>query len=272
LRLGIAVVICALAAVSLVPPEAGAAATQATTLPASGDGLRGAPVYGFRIVNAYPHDRAAFTQGLVFANDRLYEGTGLYGRSSLREVDLETGRVLRKRQLPDALFGEGITFSRGRLVQLTWRAHLGLVVDEQTFALVRTFHYPTEGWGITFDGQLLIMSDGSATLHFLQPEDFRIVRQIHVNDSQRPVNDLNELEYVRGEIYANVWKTNRIARIDPNSGRVVGWIDLTGLLSDEQRLPSTDVLNGIAYDARHNRLFVTGKLWPKLFEIELLPE
>ena len=268
----VAIILGALAAVSLVALQPHAATIQAVTSAAPGSDPVAAPVYGFRIVNAYPHDPTAFTQGLAFADNQLYEGTGLYGRSSLRQVELETGRVLREHRLPDALFGEGVTFSRGHLVQLTWQAHLGLVFDPNTFVLVRTFHYPTEGWGITSDGELLIMSDGSAKLHFLEPKKFRRVRQVLVHDDQRPITNLNELEYVRGEVYANVWQTDHIARIDPNSGRVLGWIDLTGLLADAQRQPSTDVLNGIAYDAVGDRLFVTGKLWPTLFEIELLPQ
>ena len=263
LRLGVTISLCTLAEVCLLPVRADPTAAQ--ELP------DGAPVSGFRIVRAYPHDRTAFTQGLVFANNRLYEGTGLRGRSSLREVELETGRVVRSQPLPNRLFGEGITVSQGRLVQLTWHAGLGLVFDEPTFTLVRTFKYATEGWGITTDGQRLVMSDGSATLRFLNADNFRVVREIRVHDGARPVSHLNELEYVQGEIYANVWKTDRIARIDPESGKIVGWIDLAGLLVNERGQPPTDVLNGIAYDAERNRLFVTGKLWPKLFEIEILP-
>ena len=231
------------------------------------------PVVGFRIVNTYPHDPRAFTQGLVFADGILYEGTGLRGQSSLRKVDLETGNILRVRQLAAHFFGEGITIYGNRVIQLTWRAKVGFVYDVQTFQLLDTFTYPTEGWGITHDGRSLIMSDGTSTLYFFDPQTFQEVRRLEVHTRDGPVSRLNELEYVQGEIYANVWKTDRIARISPETGEVVGWIDMEGLLRPEDRHHRIDVLNGIAYDVKNDRLFVTGKLWPKLFEIELvLPE
>ncbi|GAB4535354.1 MAG: glutaminyl-peptide cyclotransferase [Anaerolineae bacterium] len=231
------------------------------------------PVYTYRIVNTYPHDPAAFTQGLVFEEGGLlYEGTGLRGRSTLRKVELETGKVLKLRRLPPHLFGEGVAVLGDRIYQLTWQAHIGFVYDRESFELLAEFHYPTEGWGLTHDGQRLIMSDGTSTLHFLDPETIEETGQVQVYDDLGPVVRLNELEYVRGEVYANVWKTDRIARIDPQTGRVTGWIDLTGLLSQEDRSLPVDVLNGIAYDAQHDRLFVTGKLWPRLFEIELVLE
>ncbi len=229
------------------------------------------PVYTYEIVSTYPHDRGAFTQGLVFEDGMLYEGTGLRGRSTLRTVELETGDVLRLYSLPVQLFGEGVTVYGDRIFQLTWKANVGFVYDKDTFELLQRFSYPTEGWGITHDGQRLIMSDGTSILHFLDPETLEEIGQIEVYDQNGPVTRLNELEYIHGEVYANIWKTDRIARIDPHTGRVVGWIDLTGLLTEQDRVEPVDVLNGIAYDAENDRLFVTGKLWPKIFEIEIIP-
>ncbi|MBU0492516.1 MAG: glutaminyl-peptide cyclotransferase [Chloroflexi bacterium] len=227
------------------------------------------PVYTYRVVNAYPHDPAAFTQGLVFENGFLYEGTGLRGRSSLRKVDLETGAVLQSYKLPDQYFGEGIVIWEDQIVQLTWQSYKGFVYDRDSFALLHEFNYPTEGWGITHDGIRLIMSDGTATLRFWDPDTLAQTGQVEVRDNGVPVTRLNELEYVQGQVYANVWQTDRIARIDPQTGQVLGWIDLIGLLDSGNR-KTADVLNGIAYDAGNDRLFVTGKLWPKLFEIELV--
>jgi glutamine cyclotransferase len=227
------------------------------------------PVYTYGIVNTYPHDPGAFTEGLVFHDGVLYEGTGLKGQSTLRKVDLETGDVLQILELSSDYFGEGITICGDKIIQLTWKSHVGFVYDRDSFELLQEFHYSTEGWGITYDGEHLIMSDGTSTLHFLDPETFEEDRQIHVFDGNGAVDELNELEYVQGEIYANVWQTDRIARISPATGQVVGWIDLEGLLSAEDRSQTVDVLNGIAYDAANDRLFVTGKLWPELFEIEL---
>lgn len=230
------------------------------------------PTYTYKTVRVFPHDREAFTQGLVFADGFLYEGTGLYGRSSLRKVDLETGAVLQTRPLDSRYFGEGVTLLGGQLFQLTWRAQVGFVYAQESFALRDQFTYPTEGWGLTHDGERLIMSDGASVLYFLDPRTFAETGQLQVrNAKERPVERLNELEYVDGEIYANIWQTDLIARISPRSGRVTGWIDLTGLLKDEDRTPPVDVLNGIAYDAARKRLFVTGKLWPRLFQIELVP-
>ncbi len=229
------------------------------------------PVYSYNIVNTYPHDPDAFTQGLVFDDGALYEGTGLYGQSTLRRVELETGAILQIRELPDQFFGEGITVYGDRIVQLTWQSKVGFVYGKSTFELLEEFNYSTEGWGITYDGEHLIMSDGTSTLHFLDPQTFEEISQLAVFDDNGPVTRLNELEYVQGGIYANVWQTDRIAMIAPDTGRVVGWIDLEGLLSAEDRAEPVDVLNGIAYDADTDRLFVTGKLWPKLFEIELVP-
>ena len=228
------------------------------------------PVYSYNVVNTYPHDRSAFTQGLVFEDGVLYEGTGLNGRSTLRRVKLETGEVLQIHELPAQFFGEGVTVYGNDIIQLTWQSHVGFVYDRDSFELLQEFNYSTQGWGITHDGERLIMSDGTATLYFLDPETFEEIGRVGVYDNDGSVNRLNELEYVQGEIYANVWQTNCIARIDPQTGQVVGWIELKGLLTPEDRGEPVDVLNGIAYDAENARLFVTGKLWPKLFEIELI--
>ncbi len=235
-----------------------------------GAALQKAPVYGYRIVRTFPHDPEAFTQGLIFRDGVFYEGTGLNGRSSLRKVTVETGNVLQIKTTPSEYFGEGITDWKGSLVQLTWRSEIGFVYDLSSFERTKTFQYTGEGWGLTHDGSRLIMSDGSAALRSLDPATFKETGRITVRDGGSPVENLNELEYVKGEIYANVWQTDRIARINPKSGRVTGWIDLSGLLTPAERA-GTDVLNGIAYDAARDRLFVTGKLWPKVFEITLVP-
>jgi glutamine cyclotransferase len=227
------------------------------------------PIYTYEIVNVYPHDRAAFTQGLVFEDGLLYEGTGLWGESTLRKVELESGDPLQVHYLPMEYFGEGITIWEKRIIQLTWTSGLGFLYDKVSFEELGTFGYPTEGWGITHDGSRLIMSDGSATLHFWDPNTFQEVGQVLVHDEQGPITWLNELEYVRGMVYANVWQTDVIAIVDPGDGAVTGWIDLTGLLGPEDRDPPVDVLNGIAYDEEGDRLLVTGKKWPKLFEIDL---
>jgi glutamine cyclotransferase len=228
------------------------------------------PVYGYKIANVYPHDRSAFTQGLVFEDGFLYESTGLNGQSTLRKVELETGKALQIYRLPSQFFGEGVTLWKETLVQLTWQSRIGFVYDKKSFRVLRQFTYRTEGWGITQDGKRLIMSDGSATLYFLDPDTLETMGSIQVRDQGVPVMRLNELEYINGEVYANVWQTDRIARIAPDTGQVVAWIDLQGLLREEERFPPVDVLNGIAYDTAGDRLFVTGKYWPKLFEIELV--
>ena len=225
------------------------------------------PVYLYRVVNTYPHDPKAFTQGLVFENGFLYEGTGIFKRSTLRKVELETGNVVQLYELPDNYFGEGITIYEDRIIQLTWQSREGFVYDRDSFELLQKFDYPTEGWGITHDSRQLIMSDGTANLYFLDPETFVETGKIQVSDSSGPVTRLNELEYINGVIYANIWQTDRIARISPDTGEVICWIDLEGLLKPEDKEQKVDVLNGIAYDAVEDRLFVTGKLWPKLFEI-----
>jgi glutamine cyclotransferase len=226
---------------------------------------------GYQITHVYPHDPDAFTQGLVYQDGHLYESTGLNGRSSIRMVDLSTGRVLQRYDLPRQYFGEGLTTWGGNLIQLTWTAQTGFVYDGFSFAVRRTFHYEGEGWGLTHDGKDLILSDGTSVLRFLDPTSFRETRRISVkDDGGHPIKDLNELEYLQGEIYANVWQTDQIVRISPDNGRVLGWIDLSGLM-DKKQLENPDaVLNGIAYDEKGHRLFVTGKLWPRLFEIQVV--
>jgi glutamine cyclotransferase len=225
-----------------------------------------APVYTYRVVGTYPHDPAAFTEGLLYTDGIFYEGTGLYGRSSLRRVDPETGQVLQSVDLADKYFGEGVAMVDDSLIQLTWREHTAFTYDRHSFAVTGQFTYTTEGWGLTYDGRSLIMSDGSNTLRFRDPLTFEETGSVQVFDGETAVTLLNELEFIRGEVYANVWLTDRIARIDPHTGRVTAWIDLTGL-----KPAQTDELNGIAYDAVQERLFVTGKLWPYLYEIELVP-
>ena len=230
----------------------------------------GVPEYGYEIVHTYPHDPSAYTQGLFYLNGVLYEGTGLNGRSSIRKVRLETGEVLQKRDLPEQYFGEGIVNWKDRLIEITWQSQTGFLYDLNTFEPRSQFNYPGEGWGLTQDGKRIIMSDGTAELRFWDPENLRELDRVTVADQGRPVAQLNELEWVKGEVYANVYQTDRIARIDPASGKVVGWINLAGILSPADRVRQVDVLNGIAYDAAGDRLFVTGKLWPKLFEIRLV--
>ena len=226
--------------------------------------------YGYQIVRTYPHDSRAYTQGLVYRDGVLFESTGLNGRSTLRKVRLETGEVLQQYQLEPKYFGEGLVDWGGQLIQLTWQTNVGFVYDLTSFKPMRQFSYSGEGWGLTHDGKRLIMSDGhpSGQLRYLDPASLKELSRLTIRDQGRPVAMLNELEFVRGEIFANIYQTDRVARIDPASGRVVGWIDLSGLLSAAERR-DTDVLNGIAYDPAGDRLFVTGKLWPRLFEIKL---
>jgi glutaminyl-peptide cyclotransferase len=227
------------------------------------------PVFTYRVVRVYPHDPDAFTQGLQYVDGVLYEGTGLNGRSSIRKVALETGKVLQRRSLPVEHFGEGITVWKDDLVELTWQTHVAFVYDRITFEPKKRFSYPGEGWGLTSDGTNLIMSDGTDQLRVLDPVTFAEKRRINVTAEGQPLRQLNELEMVKGEILANIWQTDFVARIAPESGKVTGYVDLRGLLTPAERA-STDVLNGIAYDAAGDRLFVTGKLWPKLFEIQLV--
>lgn len=229
----------------------------------------GTSLHNIRVVNVYPHDPDAFTQGLVFYNGYIYEGTGISGQSSVRKVELATGRVLKSQSLAAEHFGEGITICRNRLIQLTWQSHTGFVYDLKSFRLLRTFSYPWEGWGIACDGNYLIMSDGTAVLRFLNAGTYKLVKQIEVRDRGRSLSNINELEYIKGEIYANVWGTDYIVRISPRTGQVLGWIDLRDLYRYVGAGRNIDVLNGIAYDAKDDRLFVTGKYWPNLFEIRL---
>ena len=228
------------------------------------------PEYTFQVIRAFPHDPHAFTQGLVFHGGFLYEGTGLKGRSSLRKVRLETGEIVQEVDLAPEFFGEGITIVKSEIVQLTWQSQTGFVYNLSDFHLLRQFSYSGEGWGLTTDGHEVFMSDGTPEIRVLDPGTLTERRRFTVHDGTTPIKELNELEFVEGEIFANVWQTDRIARISPRTGEVLGWIDLEGLLSPVYRLESGAVLNGIAYNAERKRLFVTGKLWPKIFEIQLV--
>jgi glutamine cyclotransferase len=231
------------------------------------------PTYGYQVVRSYPHDPGAFTQGLIIRDGVFYEGTGLNGRSGIRKVKLETGEVLQAKPLSSEYFGEGITEWNGQIVQITWRSEVGFVYDMKTFEQAKRWTYSGEGWGLTHDEARIIMSDGSSSLRFLDPATLKETSRITVRDANGPVEQLNELEYVKGEVFANVWTTDRIARISPKDGRVTGWIDLSGLLTPSERATAEragGVLNGIAYDAAGDRLFVTGKLWPRVFEIKLV--
>ncbi len=229
------------------------------------------PVYGYKIINVYPHDKTAFTEGLVYDGKILYESTGLYNNSTLRQVDLTTGRILKLYKLPDEFFGEGLTLWKDQLIQLTWQSGIGFVYNNKSFNQTRSFSYSGEGWGITSDGRQLIMSDGSDTLYFLNPDTLEEIGSIRVRENGNPVNQLNELEYIKGKVYANVYLTSRIAIISPETGEVTGRIDLQGLVDREDQLGDIDVLNGIAYEADKDLLLVTGKFWPELFEIKIQP-
>jgi glutamine cyclotransferase len=239
-------------------------------LPFSATALRGQNADTYQVVHTYPHDAQAFTQGLVYLDGHLYESTGIKGKSSLREEDLETGGILLFQDVPSKYFAEGLTNWGSTLIQLTWQEHTVLVYDRANLHFLRTLPYPGEGWGLTQDGAHLILSDGTATLNFLDPLTLHEVRRVIVKDHGVPVKELNELEFVHGEIYANIWHSDRIARIAPATGKVIGWIDLTGLYPMADRSSPEAVLNGIAWDAVHDRLFVTGKLWPKLYEIKII--
>ena len=229
------------------------------------------PVHSFEVVRAYPHDSAAFTQGLVYRDGFLYESTGLQGQSTLRKLEIETGRVVQRREMAPDIFAEGLTIWNNTLVQLTWQHRMAFVYALTTFAPQSTLAYEGEGWGLTHDGTRLILSDGNAVLRFLEPASGRETGRVPVTDNGRPVVDLNELEFVRGSVLANVWHTDRIAVIDPATGNVTAWLDLTGLRPASSRQDAEAVLNGIAYDEARDRLFVTGKRWPTLFEIALRP-
>jgi glutaminyl-peptide cyclotransferase len=229
-------------------------------------------VYTYDVVNVWPHDRSAFTQGLSYFGGELFESTGLNGRSSLRRVDLKTGKVVAYVDVPAQYFAEGLALLGGRLFQLTWRNGKGFVYDLDSFRLVKEFSYDGEGWGLTSDGQQLLMSDGSGRIRFLDPLTFEVKHSIVVLANGQAVSGLNELEYIKDEIYANVWNTDYVFRIDPITGKTISKIDFAGLLSPQDRTPDTDVLNGIAYDPLGDRLFITGKCWPKLFEVRLRPK
>jgi glutaminyl-peptide cyclotransferase len=227
------------------------------------------PVQSYKVVATYPHDPKAFTQGLEYRDGVLYEGTGLNGSSSIRRVDLLSGRVLKIQPISSLYFGEGITLIGNRLFELTWQSGVAFVYDAKTFQQMETFHYSGEGWGLTHDASRIIMSDGTPALRYLDPATFRELSRIQVRDAGRPVGNLNELEYIEGEIWANIWMTDVIARIDPRTGNVKSWVNMAGLLKPSERTPETDVLNGIAYDAQRKQIFVTGKRWPKLFQIQV---
>jgi glutamine cyclotransferase len=244
--------------------------------PASAQGTRHSakhPVeYTFEVVRSFPHDPEAFTQGLVYDAGFLYEGTGLEGRSSLRKVRVETGEILQRVDLDPQYFGEGVAIVEHKILQLTWKSQIGFVYDVASFRRLLDFSYTGEGWGLAANGSNVYMSDGSSDIRILDATTLREKRRIHVHDGAKPIDQLNELEFVEGQLFANVWQTDRIARISPQTGEVVGWIDLSGLLSPMYQLRSGAVLNGIAYDSTGRRLFVTGKLWPRLFQIRLVPK
>jgi glutamine cyclotransferase len=261
------ILVLALAALSSVQCQSGANGglpPKEPNSPASGP----VPRYSYQIVNIWPHDSNAFTQGLILMDGKLLESTGEVGRSSLRRVELESGKVLKKVDVPVPYFAEGIAVLNGKVYQLTWQHHVGFIYDAQTFERVGQFNYDWDGWGLTTDGQSLILSDGSSQIRFINPSDFKVTKTINVVDG-KPVDQLNELEYVNGEIYANVWHDNRIAIIDPQNGHVNAWIDLNGLMPQGELQDQEAVLNGIAYDQANNKLYVTGKLWPRLFEIRV---
>ncbi|MGC4051667.1 MAG: glutaminyl-peptide cyclotransferase [Paludibaculum sp.] len=229
------------------------------------------PEYGFRVVRTFPHDISAFTEGLEFRAGYFYESTGEYGSSTLRKVEVETGRVVQRLPLSSSVFGEGLTVINQQIVQLTYRGGIGFVYSQPDFRLQRTFRYEGEGWGLTNDGSTIYMTDGTSQIRCLDPATMKELRRIQVHDGADKVPEINELEYIRGELWANVWRTEKIVRISPKDGRVLGWVDLTGILGAEKS-SRVDVMNGIAYDAMGDRLFVTGKYWPKVFEIKVIPK
>ena len=243
--------------------------TMLACAPATVAQRRPAPVQSFKVIATFPHDTTSFTQGLVFAADgQMYESTGLQGESTLRRVDIATGRTLQRLDVPAPYFAEGLALVGDELLQLTWQHKVGFVYDRHTFKQKRTFAYKTEGWGIAYDGTAsLVMSDGSDTLTFVDPKSFAAVKTLRVMDAGRPISNLNELEWIEGEIWANVWMTDRIARISPKTGEVSAWVDLSTLFPAAERLPPADVLNGIAYDKATRRIYITGKKWPRLYQI-----
>lgn len=260
---------CGSAPAPSAAPVAPAVSNQATTAPAISSVPARPPALTYRVVRTHPHDRAAFTQGLHLVDGELYEGTGLHGQSSVRRVDLRSGDVRQQIALDSRYFGEGIAVVGERIVQLTWQSGVGFVYDRRTFERQRTFTYPGEGWGLTYDGTRLIMSDGTDTLRFWHPETLDEIGRVRVRAGDLPVAGLNELEYVNGVVFANVWPSDRVARIDPSSGQVTGWLDFSTLLTPTEKARGVDVLNGIAYDPASGHLLVTGKLWPWIFEVAL---
>ena len=229
------------------------------------------PVFTYKIIKTYPHDVTSYTEGLLMHDGYLFEGTGRYGQSKLLKIDLETGKIIQQHELGPRYFGEGITIFQDHIFQLTYKSNVGFIYDKNSFDLKKAFHYPTQGWGMTTDGTELIMSDGSAALIFLDPKTLQQKRYIMVSDDKSEVGFLNELEYVNGVVYANVWKKNLIARISPKTGKITGWIDLTGINPNPAKLKYPYVLNGIAYDKKSGHLLITGKCWPELYEILLVP-
>lgn len=229
------------------------------------------PVHGFRVIASYPHDTDAFTQGLAIQAGELYEGTGNYGESALRRVDLTSGAILQEVRLHPSLFGEGIMLWGSTIVQLTWREQRGFIYDRASFQRLHDFRFDGQGWGITHDGRYWIVSDGSEVLRFFDPDTQTVVRRLRVLDAEQPVRHLNELEYIKGRIWANIWHSDLIAQIDPATGQVAAYLDLSGLYPQAERTDAQQVLNGIAYDVASDRLFVTGKNWPQLYEIAVLP-
>jgi glutaminyl-peptide cyclotransferase len=228
------------------------------------------PFIQYEIIDIFPHDSKSFTQGLVWKDGLLYEGTGLYGSSSLRKIDPETGRILKQIALKDNFFGEGITIFEDAIYQLTWKEQIGFIYDVETFRLLKTFSYEHEGWGITHNGECLIISDGSSILRFIDPSTMEEIRQIKVHENQKLIDQINELEYIQGRVFANIWQTDKIAIINPETGEILSWLDLTtikDLLETNQKI---DVLNGIAYDSNDDELFITGKFWPNLFKIKII--
>lgn len=240
----------------------------AVNKPVTGPDIRARQV-AYEVVNSYPHDPTSFTQGLLWHDGGFYESTGQYGQSKLRRLEFPSGKGLKGISLSPELFGEGLALVGSRLIQLTWKSHRGFVYDLNTFRLLREFSYDTEGWGLTYDGKNLILSDGSSDLFYLDTQTFRPVRKLAVRMNGRPIRELNELEFIDGEIWANAWQTDLILRIDPSTGRVTSFLDLSGILAPSDKTGMEDVLNGIAYDAEHKRIFVTGKLWPRIFEIKV---
>jgi glutaminyl-peptide cyclotransferase len=269
LTVGLVIPVCAaLYLLSAATPEASTqAAAKAAAKPAASPAIE----YGYKVVKTYAHDRRSFTQGFEFRAGVIYESTGREGMSYIRRWKIDTGEVLQQVDLSPQYFGEGITVLNQRITQLTYKTEVGFVYDQTSFKQLRQFNYPGEGWGLTNDGTRIYMSDGSAQIRVWEPNSLKETSRITVRDGGKDVEALNELEYIRGEIWANIWLTDKIVRFSPKDGRVTGWIDLTGILTPAERA-GADVLNGIAFDSIGDRIFVTGKLWPKVFEIKLVPK